>query len=86
MNDYSLITFKSTHHAIRFEKVIKENNFNAEIIPVPRQIHDSCGLAVKVKNQFLNDIIIIAKSKNIEMLKIYNINVQNSIKTYNEII
>ncbi|WP_227766271.1 DUF3343 domain-containing protein [Zhaonella formicivorans] len=44
--EFCLFTFVSTHHAIQAEKVLSEN-LDIKLIPVPRQISVSCGLAIK---------------------------------------
>ncbi|MGB9812340.1 MAG: DUF3343 domain-containing protein [Thermovenabulum sp.] len=44
---FYLITFPSVHHALKFE-----NNFKGklpfELVPVPREISSSCGVAAKI--------------------------------------
>jgi len=45
---FSLITFDSTHSAIRAEKELM-NNINVRIIPVPREITSGCGLSLNIK-------------------------------------
>jgi len=49
--NYSIATFHSTHLALKFEKLLKDNDLTVKIIPVPRQISASCGLA----GRFLSD-------------------------------
>jgi len=45
MEKYNIITFHSTYLALRFEKLLKSNKIYVKIIPVPRRISTSCGLA-----------------------------------------
>lgn len=40
-----LITFRSTSGAIAVEKFCREKGFPGRLIPVPREISASCGLA-----------------------------------------
>lgn len=40
-----LITFVSTHDAIAMEKSCRQDGIAGRLIPVPRQISASCGLA-----------------------------------------
>ena len=42
-----VLTFNTTHDAIFAEKFCKENGMDARLIPVPRIISASCGLALK---------------------------------------
>ena len=46
MQDYYLITFESTHAAIATEKILKPAGVS--IMPVPRFISASCGIAVRI--------------------------------------
>lgn len=46
--EYCLITFRSTHLALRCEQVLKEKDLTVRLIPVPRQISSSCGLAARL--------------------------------------
>lgn len=45
-----VITFPSVHHAIKFESVLKNSDLSFMLIPVPREISASCGVAAKVNN------------------------------------
>ncbi|WP_249168587.1 DUF3343 domain-containing protein [Alkaliphilus sp. B6464] len=45
---YCVITFHSTYQALRFEKILKENNCEVRLIPVPRQVSTSCGTAGEI--------------------------------------
>lgn len=47
MNEYFLYTFASTHAAIQTEKLLKPAD--SRIMPVPRFISASCGIAVAIK-------------------------------------
>jgi hypothetical protein len=40
-----LATFDTTHMALFFEKTCRNSGLNVRIVPVPRQISASCGLA-----------------------------------------
>ncbi len=40
-----ILTFSNTHDAIRMEKLCREQGVPGRLIPVPRQISASCGLA-----------------------------------------
>lgn len=44
----AVLTFTSTHHALKAEKVLHEAQIKATIIPVPRRISSLCGLAIKM--------------------------------------
>ena len=46
--DYLVILFKSTHHAVRAEKVAKEAGFKVRTIPTPRHISSDCGIVLRI--------------------------------------
>ena len=48
MNKFKLFTFNSTHQALMSEKTLKELGYGVRLIPVPRNISASCGLAARI--------------------------------------
>lgn len=42
---YLVITFESTHQAIKAEKTLE--GFEIEIIPTPRQLSANCGISIR---------------------------------------
>ena len=44
---FGVITFKSTHYAIKGDSIFKKENVQFRTIPTPREITHSCGLAIK---------------------------------------
>ncbi|NLL18539.1 MAG: DUF3343 domain-containing protein [Clostridia bacterium] len=45
--EYCVATFHSVHEALHFEKVLKETGLKLQLIPVPREISSSCGIAAR---------------------------------------
>ena len=45
LNMQCLATFETTHMALRFEKTCRSAGYDVRIIPVPRRLSASCGLA-----------------------------------------
>ncbi|WP_416199012.1 MAG: Se-S-carrier domain-containing protein [Sporanaerobacter sp.] len=45
--EYGVVTFESTHHAIRGEKILENANLKFKTIPTPREITSSCGLSIR---------------------------------------
>lgn len=41
-----VVTFYSSQHAVRAEKVLRERGFNVKLIPGPKEISPSCGVAL----------------------------------------
>lgn len=50
MTTYYLITFESTHLAIRTERVLKLNHA-VTMIPTPRDLSASCGLSLMLQTE-----------------------------------
>lgn len=68
-----VITFDSTHHAIKAEKEIKKENINIKTIPTPREVSVSCGLSLKFDYMDLNRIINIIEYNDLIFSGIYKI-------------
>ncbi|MGL5330039.1 MAG: DUF3343 domain-containing protein [Peptostreptococcaceae bacterium] len=47
MNEMYIVSFNSTHHAIRTEKIFNENNIKCTTLPTPREITASCGISIR---------------------------------------
>lgn len=62
-NKFCIITFKSVMYAMQFEKLMKSNNIEFKLIPVPRSISSSCGMCGKFNNE-MRDIILDLCDKN----------------------
>ncbi|HHV39362.1 MAG TPA: DUF3343 domain-containing protein [Tepidimicrobium sp.] len=45
--EFGVITFKSTHHAIKGESMLKNEALQIRMIPTPREITHSCGLSIR---------------------------------------
>lgn len=69
-----IITFDSTHKAIRTEKLLKEQ-VGGTLIPTPREISASCGLSFKIIPDTLQSVYRILKnySPGFEGLELYEV-------------
>jgi methionine synthase II (cobalamin-independent) len=47
MNQYSVVLFYSTAHAIRAEKVLQRAGQQIKMIPTPRKLSPDCGMALR---------------------------------------
>lgn len=82
MKDYFIAVFESTHHAMRFEKIIKNGGFKINIMPVPREITASCGLSVKMDSHDYEKIKDLADREKLCIQGYYYVETQNNKKTY----
>lgn len=53
--EYCVATFPSVHDALQFEKTLKEAGLKLQLIPVPREISSSCGIAAKFSPEHLSE-------------------------------
>lgn len=51
---YLVITFESTHVAMRTEKLL--GHLDIDVIPTPRQLSTSCGISIKADVNELDEI------------------------------
>ncbi|HHW91907.1 MAG TPA: DUF3343 domain-containing protein [Firmicutes bacterium] len=47
--EYCLLTFASTHAALRSEKVLRQEQVPFLLVPIPREISAGCGLVLRVR-------------------------------------
>jgi hypothetical protein len=78
-------TFDNTHHALRFEKTLKENAIKLTIMPVPREVSASCGLSVKFNLEEFHRVKTLAENNEILIKKYYEIILEESKRRYLEL-
>lgn len=66
-----VVTFESTHHAIKGEKILKEHEIENRMIPTPRAITRSCGLSAKFDLKDLEEIKKLFAQADIAVTAIY---------------
>ena len=72
-NYFILFTFYSTHLALEFERTLKSEDIFVKLIPVPRKISSSCGLAGKIKEDELSEVKNICEENKIAYEDIYKV-------------
>ena len=73
LKDYSIFTFVSTSQALKAERVLKEAAADFLIMPTPREISTSCGLAVKVAPSDQISCYKILMSQEVQVEAVYMI-------------
>jgi hypothetical protein len=68
---YAIITFHTTHFALKAKKVLEKNRLHFETIPVPREFSSDCGFCSKVIWEEKDVIVTILRENNVEMDYIY---------------
>ena len=69
----TVVTFGTTTQAIAMEHECKKTGFEGRLIPVPREISASCGLAWKCTEQGEEETDSYMKEQDLEFEKIYRI-------------
>ncbi|MCF7934797.1 MAG: DUF3343 domain-containing protein [Synergistales bacterium] len=62
-----LALFDTTHMALRFEKTCNREGFAARIVPVPRHLSASCGLACTYHCEREQEIRKLCETNDIEI-------------------
>lgn len=77
---FNLITFDSTHSAIRAEKELLSMDIKVKVIPVPTEITASCGLSIKINLDDLCKARKILLKEKIQVSGYYHIKKTGLIK------
>lgn len=73
LKEYGVFVFISTSQALKAERVLKQVSADFLVIPTPRQISSSCGLAVKVAPDNLDEVRMALEDKRVQIEGIYHI-------------
>lgn len=73
MNEMYIVSFNSTHHAIRTDKILSEKGITSTTLPTPREITASCGISIRFLFDDIEKVSEILKENNIEYKGIFNI-------------
>ncbi len=71
--EYYVITFHSTFAALQFEKTTKDQSWPIRLVPVPRQISSSCGLAMRVSPSHIAAVAEFCTHTELDIDTIYHI-------------
>lgn len=71
--NYCLIVFKSTHHAMAAEKAAITASVEHIIVPTPKTITASCGLALKIWAKDVPSTTTLLKDQGIGTFQAYEI-------------
>lgn len=81
MNEMYIVSFNSTHHAIRLDKLLGEASVRATTLPTPREITASCGISIGFLYEDIEKVKNTLVENNIEYKGIYKITrLENGIK------
>ena len=80
LDDYCVVTFPTTSQALKGEKAMKEREFMFVMMPTPREVSTSCGLAMKLIPGDVEECCETLKSFGVEIAGVFRITKQGSIK------
>lgn len=73
MNEMYIVSFNSTHHAIRTEKILIENEIRCTTLPTPREITASCGISIRFLIEDLNKVKDVLGTSEVDFKGIFKI-------------
>ncbi len=79
-DSFCVVTFYSTHLALKFAKELKDNGLQTRLIPVPRSISSSCGIAAKIEEKQLATVKQLCTTCKLEYEQIYRLYKDNARK------
>ncbi len=68
-----VISFNSTHHAIKSEKILKDAGYELTVLPTPREITASCGISIAIDEDKIDEIVEHLNTKGIDYGGVYKI-------------
>ncbi len=68
-----IATFNVTSMAIMFERACRKESLDVKVVPVPRQLSASCGLACSYDFNDEDKIRSICEKKNIEVVEYHHL-------------
>lgn len=82
---YYVVTFESTNHAVKGERLLKEKGLDFKTIPTPREITSSCGLSIKFDLSLLDTVKSIMEDSKLSIKGIYKVYKEGNKKTAQKI-
>lgn len=73
MNEMYIVSFNSTHHAIRTDKILSQLGVTSTTLPTPREITASCGISIRFLFNDIEKVNKILKENDIEYKGIFKI-------------
>ena len=78
-----LISFKSTHHAMMLEHIVKSQDIKSVTIPTPRAITQSCGMSIKFQEDVeLDKLIDMVEGNKLQVVGIFEVGDQSLDRVY----
>lgn len=82
---FYVVSFDSTHHAIKAEKLFKEHNLNIRMMPTPREITASCGLSIRFEAGDLEEVQEMISTEDLAVRGTYEMKREEGIRSAKKI-
>jgi len=66
--------FRSVHHVMKAEKLLRRKGIKIDLIPVPREISSDCGVAIELSEDSESEALLILGENNIFVMECYTRN------------
>jgi hypothetical protein len=77
-NSCCVVTFEITQHSLIFEKKLRDNGFEVKLMPVPRELSSSCGIAAYINCDDKANILSLCEDENVIFEKFHEVNLNKS--------
>ncbi|MCK8827837.1 DUF3343 domain-containing protein [Natroniella acetigena] len=71
--EYNLYVFNSTHHALKAEQVLKDNEYQLMMVPIPTEITADCGTAIKLDIEDEQGALSVLTEANVQLAGYYKV-------------
>jgi hypothetical protein len=71
--EYAVLLVYATSHAVRVEKLLRDQGLACKLIPVPRHISSDCGVCVRIPQQDVEAALRVARAAGIEIDSVHAI-------------
>jgi hypothetical protein len=71
LETYCVATFHSVSQALRFEKLLLSLNLSVKLLPVPRILSSSCGIAARFPQNMLPEVEKLAQAQQADVEEVY---------------
>ena len=80
IEEFGVVTFESTHHAINGEKIFKEYDIVFKTIPTPREISLSCGLSIRFSLDDIDRVIDLYSNNTLAIKGVYSFTNEDMVR------
>lgn len=71
--EQAVILFHTSSHALRAEKVLKQEDIPCKLVPVPRHLSSDCGVCLRIPRRVRAAAEVTIKAARVEIVSIHGI-------------